>query len=485
MFDKVSGDDRNELKSKSIQYLRELADVVGVESPTLMGKEELIDEILKVLTGVEAKKQKETRGRPKSRDKEVEVGNFPHKDEEVIIEYTSSVPKGFGIGVFASSGEDGKLKRDREERYRYYEDFYGLKHEDYKPNDDYDGFASELINAEENNIDIELSDEELIKELAVVDADDNLSVKYGFVLFENGRWYVIGQGVDATKKIEITSSSMVSDFDLREGDEIHYIIDEDGSPIILCSNCLTPEGVTYRKNFDLMSASLPLSKYNTIDIIDKIAPIAVGSRNVFAGDYDTAKFVASRTFKKMPKNDRDMYVFVIGMDLLKEESASLKEVSDIFLNLSSKRPREIEQCKTYVVYQRIKRLAEMGNEIVVHIVGYSKLKALLTNDNKYDVTVLDLFNLGLKIRNLGAITTTIVDDGSTEMNELDRYYTNKIFIIDEPDDINEIYIDVERCETLFADKFLLPGEFEELESIKNNWSTLKVEEKKYLINNYE
>lgn len=487
MYNKLSSDDRSELESKSIQYLRELADVVGVESPTLMGKEDLIDEILKVLTGGEIQKKKETRGRPKARAKE-NLEPEISKDEDVVIEYTSSVPKGFGVGVFASGvGDEGDVKRDREERNRYYEDFYGLKNDNIEATTcgKVTGPKCEYLYEEACHNKLESIDEEMIKELASVGLDDDLSVKYGFVVFEDEKWFVVGQGIDTAKKIEITSSSLIADFNLRSGDEIHYILNDDGSPIILSNNCLTEEGVTYRKNFDLMSACLPHEKYKTIDIIDKVAPIAVGSRNVFAGDYDTAKFVAGRTFRRMTKNDKDVYVFVIGIDLLKEESASLKEVSDIFLNLSSRRLRENEQCKAYIFYQRVKRLAELGHEILVHIVGYSKLKELLDKNNKYDVTILGLFNLGSKIRNLGAITTTIVDNESTEMKELDKYYTNKVFVVDELEDVNEIYIDVGRCETLFAEKFLSVEEFAGFESIKKNWDSFRVEEKKFLINNYE
>ena len=51
MFNTLIGSERAELESKSIQYLRKLADEIGVDSPTLMGKEELIDEIIVVLMG--------------------------------------------------------------------------------------------------------------------------------------------------------------------------------------------------------------------------------------------------------------------------------------------------------------------------------------------------------------------------------------------------------------------------------------------------
>lgn len=483
MFNKLKGNERAELETKSIQYLRELADAIGVDSPTLMGKEDLIDEILVVLMGGPSEKKKETRGRPK---KDFKPSIFePQQDlkrKEVVVEYDTIAPKGLGVGIFAS-GEDNsdEFTKRRANVYDSYISYYQkkLKRDDESKTPD----IQELIEANLEGVREKYTTatiEQLLEE------DDAFSIKYGYVYIKDEKYYILEDGFNLDKRIEINDVSMLQKETLRNGDEVHYyLVNRDKTPVILSVNFIDVDEVGGRIDFKNLTAECPSTKFNSINLVNVATPIACGSRNLIVGDYDTAKFVGARILKKIAKVDKKVYIYTLGVDLMKEEAFALKSVSDVFLQVASKKDKCEEQEKILLFIERIKRLAELGNDVILYLAGYSKIKYFFENSTALTMPADHLFGIGAKFKDYGSITTIIVDKKSPEIEDLEEFVTNKICVEDVEDELINPYIKLSQCKTLFVDKFLTIGEIEEMEKIKTNWNNFDNWTKKNLINKYD
>ena len=479
MFNTLIGSERAELESKSIQYLRKLADEIGVDSPTLMGKEELIDEIIVVLMGGKSDKKKETRGRPKKTTGVKIFDEKKYENENIVVEYNDVMPKGIGLGVFASGDNKDDNLGASNRLYDEYIDYYENKVKQKS------GAQEENSNNYVQNINM---DDDFKKHVtASVDTlleEDFGDIRYGFVHIDNGNYYILSEGLDASCKVKIAYDSLENVSDLREGDEVHYYLDNSGIPVVLMSNGNEIDKIGDRVKFDDLKISYPNEVCQSINLINKVCPISYGSRTIILGDYGVTKFLAERCIKKIASRDKELYIYALCVDLPDEELSLLKANTDVLLNLSSKKDSSEENIKAVVFYNRIKRLVELGNKVFVYIATASELKCLLEK-NDSGLTVGDFFSLGASFKDAGSITTMITDKNSSLLDGFEAISTNKIYAVGDLAEEGAINVDANKSETLFTDKFLTIGEIDEMNYLKTNWGKLSDSEMKPLINKYE
>ena len=475
MFSKLIGSERIELESKSIQYLRKLADAIGVDSPTLLGKEELIDEILMALMGGTIEKKKETRGRPKKEFGSKIFSGELDKSEEAVVQYDYVVPRGIGVGVFSSGvGDEEQRRKRRNQLYDKYINYYENQiNAGKKTSKVLDGQFSYGIHFGDDLKKYMVGDvEELL-------SDDKYEIKYGYAYVEDGCCYILKNGFNSIDKIKIEDFSVVSKENIMTGDEIHYYLSDNDEPVLLMVNGIDVGDVENRKTFAEYKIGYPNSRFKAINIIDVIAPISCGSRNVLVGERELTNFIGLRILSGVSKKEKLTYIYVVSVDLSEEELLLFKGITDVVLNLSSKKESGAEMFKLSIFLERIKRLAELGYDVILYVDSYQLLKKFSDNGN-FSLTAKDIFELGSKLKESGSITSIISGDANG-LKEVENVISNKIVLQNEKDCI----LCVADCETLFVDKFLSAGEIDVLGRLKTSWNDLPLSDKKELINKYE
>ena len=480
MFNKLMGSERAELGSKSIQYLRKLADAIGVDSPTLMGKEELIDEILVVLMGGSPAKKKETRGRPK-KEFDVKVFDDAVEDDEnhLVVEYDYKVPRGLGVGVFSSGAGDEKSLRDQ--RNRLYDKYVRFYEQQLKDNE------QKIKEAEaQRNIGISFGDD--VKNYITADVDELLNdskyeINYGYVYNENGKKYLLCSGFDITNKIELSGTYIGQDDYLREGDEVHYYFSDENALNILMVNGVYVDEIQDRRHYNDLKIGYPEVRVDTISIVNQLTPIAYGSRNVLFGDYEVAQFAGTKIVKSVAKGDRDVYVYTLGLDMDENVLDVLKKSSDVIYNITSNSNSFQSLMGVNVFAERVKRLAELGNDVFIYIHNYPEIERFMDEFSNSQI-VKDIFELGANFKEAGSITTVACFEKCAENDEINNVLTNKICFSGKIEGVDDLGVVVSQCKTLFMDKFLTFKEMEQIEKLKNEWQTMSSMERSKIINRY-
>ena len=137
--------------------------------------------------------------------------------------------------------------------------------------------------------------------------------------------------------IKIEDFSVVSKENIMTGDEIHYYLSDNDEPVLLMVNGIDVGDVENRKTFAEYKIGYPNSRFKAINIIDVIAPISCGSRNVLVGERELTNFIGLRILSGVSKKEKLTYIYVVGVDLSEEELLLFKGITDVVLNLSSKK----------------------------------------------------------------------------------------------------------------------------------------------------
>ncbi len=464
MFKKVVESERVELRSKSIQYLRSIADAIGVDSPTLMDKEELIDEILVVLMGGNAGKKKETRGRPKKNGKRAVFSNEPESGE-VVVEYDTVIPKGLGVGLFTSNdykGNDKPIGSEYEEFINYYQNRIIERECVF-------GVAGKALSKLSMTID-------KVKEIATIDmdyliADNDYEILYGYIVCKDNRYYVLENAFNFSRKLDITEEIEQNNYDIRSGDEIHFYLNGENARILLCNKQDVAE-MNKRPCFEKLEVEYPNKMLKSINLMDKLAPIAYGSRNLLCGEVKNARYILGKALRKISKN-KDIYIYAIGIDMKKEDLSILKTTTDVVLNLSLINDLRDEEKRVSLFCERIKRLAELGNDILVYVNDVEKLKKLG-----------DVVRLGASFKNQGSITT-IATSSTDKIQGIENKFTNIVCIEKCGEEKQFVCVNAKKSTTLFVDGFLSRDESLALANSKENFESFSTSDLESLINNYE
>ena len=301
----------------------------------------------------------------------------------------------------------------------------------------------------------------------------------GYAYVEDGCCYILKNGFNSIDKIKIEDFSVVSKENIMTGDEIHYYLSDNDEPVLLMVNGIDVGDVENRKTFAEYKIGYPNSRFKAINIIDVIAPISCGSRNVLVGERELTNFIGLRILSGVSKKEKLTYIYVVSVDLSEEELLLFKGITDVVLNLSSKKESGAEMFKLSIFLERIKRLAELGYDVILYVDSYQLLKKFSDNGN-FSLTAKDIFELGSKLKESGSITSIISGDANG-LKEVENVISNKIVLQNEKDCI----LCVADCETLFVDKFLSAGEIDVLGRLKTSWNDLPLSDKKELINKYE
>lgn len=349
-----------QLKSKSIFEVRDIAKDVGVPAPTKSKKGELMDMIYKITNGLMAPPVPPRRGRPRkdaaaSGAKPAEIAPAapqaepPKEKAPVNGEYTNR---------FRSFGRERRLAEERNDSGIRDRSFQKLQ-----PNFQDDGGKESVEQIREGFLEINPDG-------------------YGFLRVKNGEFNEMDAYVNAVK---------IRQFGLRKGDFVKSTckVIQDGRPAavvnVISINGMDPAAVGKRPNFDDLVPIYPDERIRlelpgkprdyAIRCIDLVAPIGKGQRGIIvsppkAGKTTLLKMIAGSIAQNYP----DIELLVLLIDERPEEVTDMQRsikgevVYSTFDELPEHHTKTAE-----MLLDRAKRMVETGKDVVILMDSLTRL----------------------------------------------------------------------------------------------------------------
>lgn len=361
-----------ELKTKSIFEIRNLAKEIGVSSPTKLKKDELIDMIVKISSGEISAPEAPRRGRPK-KAKAAETSATETQREELRGDghKKSTEEKTESTSVVRLDKSDKADEHRGEPRFQPYTKQRTFDREGQKRT----SFAERRYEE-----DLALADQ--VREGYLEIYPDG----YGFLRVKMGEFSDMDAYVGTPK---------IRQYGLRRGDHVKAAckVVQDGKPLAVVQvqqvNGIDADKVEYRKNFDDLIPIYPKERvylevpnqprdYAT-RCIDLVAPIGKGQRGMIvsppkAGKTTLLKMIANSIKTNYP----DIVLMILLIDERPEEVTDMKNSirlsADDSITYSTFDELPEHHTKTAeMLLDRAKRLVESGKDVVVLLDSLTRL----------------------------------------------------------------------------------------------------------------
>lgn len=402
MLDKLKSDEKKNLNKKAISELRELGRGVGVKSPTLLSKEELIDEILEIVLGESfGFDLDETRGRPTARS---------------IFPYSCDIHQdngGCGRGVLSAPHIENPKQ--------------------FPENDIFEGM----------------------------------------VMIGSDGYYVTGLNFDVSDKKKIA----YDETQIKPGDIVSYILFNDKAIIIDVGGEIKDKNEV-RPSFEKLVINYPKTKYLSATVVDKIAPIAKGSKTTILDKSIQKRTLGYTIVKNISRFKNSPVIFELNIDMGDDDKKIDYDFVDAVINVNSYEELDIIKDKLELFKCFIERIVESNESVLVYMTNFNNYDAVNKVAKYIKDWLVEFFKFAGAYNNGSSIT--IINE-CADVKVFERFSemsTNIIYTTDK----EKCRIYPPLCETLFKDTFLTIGEIDNIKYIKDSWQKFS-DEQKYLILN--
>ena len=432
----------SELNDLSLFELRNAAREMGVKSPTIYNKGDLINKMMSISSGSVAP-TKSNRGRPpkalvglKSSDEEVQVTEKPNLLNSVSSA-SSNISNNDYSKEFVKDKEKDKEKKDTI-REKVFKDYNGDgSYYNNKNNNNNNKYNNR--NAAEKN--------QPAQDVNEIDSNASYEEREGILeVLPDGYGFLRSNNCENSSKDAYLAAIKIRRFGLRKGDYIKGLvktqIDQKVPAIVVVVevNGKNPEECIRRPNFDDLTPIYPDSRFrleNTesssefaIRSIDLIAPIGKGQRAMIVSPPKAGKTTLLKQIAhSIARNYPEVKLIVLLIGERPEEVTDMKRSieGDVIYSTFDEMPDHHTRAAEMVL-NRAKRLVEMGYDVVLLLDSLTRLA------RAYNMTIpptgrslsggLDpgalhapkrFFGAARNIENGGSLTivaTALVDTGS-------------------------------------------------------------------------
>ncbi len=399
---------REELSDMGLMMLREIAKFYNLPCATKTKKAELIEELIKIQSGIMPPPKKK-QGRPRKKNFFSEISSKTETEEE--IETQNNI--------------DGNNNAEEHRDYKKY-----------KKNSDEDDVKSPHLVTKEEEFSIKNSE---IREGIF---EQNTNANYGFV-----RNHTL-PNADA-----FLSYAQIRKFNIKNGDKIKGYTpirhgDANNAPpmwSILEINSLPPEQHMSKPSFDSLVPIFPNYKLTLEDkdnpteyalrLIDLICPIGKGQRGLIVSPPKAGKTTLLRNIAlSLEKNHPDCKVFVLLIDERPEEVTDMKHSlkSEVIASTFDTDPENHIKCAEQVL-NVAKSLVEVGKDVIILLDSLTRLTRTCNNTLDKSGKILSggmdslaflfpkqFFGAARNIENGGSLTiiATCLIDTNSRMDEV-------------------------------------------------------------------
>lgn len=398
MFEKIKELERKDLNKMPIADLREMGRCVGVKSPTLAGKEELIEDILSIVLCRDDLLDK-LDGRPT--DCGVDYSSTPEYD---TASYTGGAFASQSLYKTETSGE-----------------FYN-----------------------------------------------------GIITKEDSKFFVLDYKMNFSNKKLVEAESVGS---LQLGAPVIYAKKEDGAVVLdVMEKNATKDQI---ENIDTLKVCYPNDKFKTINEIDRLTPIAKGSRTICFDDAPTNESLLYKAVRSIKARMNSPLLVAICASIQEEEDKLIDEVAEIQISLTEKESSKSIEYKMSLINSVVKRFFESGEDVLVYFPKDGTTKWNKESLDSLMEGLVNLMKMAGRYKNDRSITTIFNSSSENMFNFLSEFATNIIMTSEDED----VRINLELSETMFKETFLTIREIEQIENAKKRWHKLTQKEKLNLILN--
>ena len=332
---------RAQLQSKSIDELRQIAEIAKVDTDGLQ-KSKLITALM-------------------------DSGNVPEASEEPDVDLPKATPRAEKPAPSDSTGAEGKSNGDRQQRD-------GQR-------DGQDGQGNRNRNRNRRR-----RDEEQIPE-------GDLEVREGIIdILPEGYGFLRVSGYKSGEKDVYVSANQVRKFRLRKGDVVSGPIrpprSKEKFPAavrIEKVNGMDPDEAMQRPKFENLTPLFPdvrlrlevegKSDNALTRIVDLIAPIGKGQRGLIVSPSKAGKTtVLQEIAQSITENNPECYLMVVLVDERPEEVTDMqRSVKGEVIYSTFDRPAEEHTQVSELAVERAKRLVEMGTDVVIILDSITRL----------------------------------------------------------------------------------------------------------------
>lgn len=236
------------------------------------------------------------------------------------------------------------------------------------------------------------SKEELISKILEEQAGDRgLQMRTGLLdILPDGFGFLRTRGYNQSDSDIYVSLSQIRRFKLRRGDEITGQVrnpkDNEKYYALLkmhTVNGLDPEQARHRPNFDSLTPLFPEERLRMetearrleARVIDLISPIGKGQRGLIVSPPKAGKTtVLKEVANSIAVNDPDVHLLVLLVDERPEEVTDMeRSVNGEVVSSTFDQPPENHIQVTELVLERVKRLVEVGKDVVVLLDSITRL----------------------------------------------------------------------------------------------------------------
>ena len=286
-------------------------------------------------------------------------------------------------------------------------------------------------------------------------------------------YYVTGLNFDVSDKKKIA----YDETQIKPGDIVSYILINDKAIIIDVGGEIKDKNEV-RPSFEKLVINYPKTKYLSATVVDKIAPIAKGSKTTILDKSIQKRTLGYTIVKNISRFKNSPVIFELNIDMGDDDKKIDYDFVDAVINVNSYEELDIVKDKLELFKCFIERIVESNESVLVYMTNFNNYDAV----NKVAKYIKDWLVEFLKFAgayNNGSSITIINECADVKVFErFSEMSTNIIYTTDKEN--CRIYPPL--CETLFKDTFLTIGEIDNIKYIKDSWQKFS-DEQKYLILN--
>lgn len=330
------------LEKMGIYELRALGREVGISSPTVLKRDELISQIQAIQNGELKPQPKSRRGRP--------AKEFINIDENDLMSMKTEKDS------FVEDKEKDAEKNNRKANFNEDNGGYGKNVE----------FSNDLQNK----------------------LNDSVEASGVLEIYQDGYGFLRMQNYDNSDKDAYISQNQIKRFNLKTGDFVTCRVSKDKDRCavlrVLKVNDKDPDSFRRRNNFDNLTPIFPnerlvleTDKSFNLDtrIIDLLCPIGKGQRALIVSPPKAGKTTLLKNIaKSIVENNKNVHLMVLLIDERPEEVTDMQMDIDgeiIYSTFDEVPEKHIRHAE--MVLERAKRLVEDGKDVVILLDSLTRL----------------------------------------------------------------------------------------------------------------